>query len=265
MPLDIPLLYMLDRKHALDSKKMDALIKCKFPPPRDLFHPVLLYRHQKKLMFVLCRSCMEEERYGYCCHDDQNQRSFFGTWVLDELRIALEMQYEVLKCNEVWVYEVTQFDKTTGEGGIFHEYVNHFARIKEQASGLPSNLKSSQEIESYIKKFKIHEGIELNAHEIEKNSGLRWIAKLLLNSLWGKFGQETKNRTTIVKSPGEMHKIIDDPAKIVNFEGRFRQVLICFTSTRSIEMKLKSKIPTKIGHRSLHYNLGKNQIIQDFS
>jgi len=36
--------------------KMDGLMKCTIVPPKDLYHPVLPFRHNKKLLFCLCRS-----------------------------------------------------------------------------------------------------------------------------------------------------------------------------------------------------------------
>ena len=36
-----------------------GLIKCTVLPPRGLFHPVLQYRTQGKLMFPLCKTCVD--------------------------------------------------------------------------------------------------------------------------------------------------------------------------------------------------------------
>ena len=41
--------------------KMDGLIKCTIVPPKDIYHPVLPFRHNKKLLFCLCRSCVLEQ------------------------------------------------------------------------------------------------------------------------------------------------------------------------------------------------------------
>lgn len=38
-------------------------------------------------------------------------------------------------------------------------------------------------------KYSLREGIQLDRDNIAKNPALRSIAKLLLNSFWGKFGQ----------------------------------------------------------------------------
>jgi len=41
--------------------KMYGLMKCTIVPPKDLYHPVLPFRHNKKLLFCLCRSCVLEQ------------------------------------------------------------------------------------------------------------------------------------------------------------------------------------------------------------
>ena len=40
--------------------KMEGLMKCKIVPPKDLYHPALLHRWDKKLLFCLCRTCVHE-------------------------------------------------------------------------------------------------------------------------------------------------------------------------------------------------------------
>ena len=53
----------------------------------------------------------------------------------------------------------------------------------------------------YIEEYNEKEGIQLVYGKIEKNPGLRAVAKLALNCLWGKFGQRTNlTSTEIIKS-----------------------------------------------------------------
>jgi hypothetical protein len=165
---------------------MDGIIKCKVLPPKRLYHPVLPYRLHQKLLFGLCRSCMEELRQDECNHNNEDERVLVGTWVLHELKLAIEMNYRVIECFEIWEYDVTKYNKQTQEGGLFKDYVNQYARLKEHASGIPRFLKTEDEIDRYIKIFENHEGISLDRLKMVDNPGLRWIGKLLLNSLWGK-------------------------------------------------------------------------------
>ena len=55
---------------------------------------------------------------------------------------------------------------------------------------------------TYIQEYAQKEGVSLNRWNITKNPGLRALAKLCLNSFWGKFGQRLNMRQTEV-----FHKI----------------------------------------------------------
>jgi len=43
-------------------------------------------------------------------------RALTGTWVIDELRLAVERGYRVLELYDVYVYEVNQYNPETGVG-----------------------------------------------------------------------------------------------------------------------------------------------------
>jgi len=47
--------------------RMDGLIKCSIVPPERLYHPVLPFRCNKKLLFCLCRSCVLEHNISEQC------------------------------------------------------------------------------------------------------------------------------------------------------------------------------------------------------
>ncbi|KAF4518576.1 hypothetical protein B566_EDAN015731 [Ephemera danica] len=59
---------------------MEGIIKCKILPPTDLFHPVLPFRINDRLMFALCRTCAMNECQTECIHTDPDDRAFVGTW-----------------------------------------------------------------------------------------------------------------------------------------------------------------------------------------
>ena len=46
--------------------------------------------------------------------------------------------YRLVEVYEVYEYEVTPYDPTTGQGGLFVEYINTFLKLKAEASGYPS-------------------------------------------------------------------------------------------------------------------------------
>lgn len=69
-------------------------------------------------------------------------------------------------------------------------------KIKQEASGWPTECNTDEKKTNYLQEYKDHEGIQLDPVKIEKNPGLRSLAKLMLNSFWGKFGQRP-NQTQV--------------------------------------------------------------------
>ena len=169
-----------------------GLIKCTVLPPRGLFHPVLPYRTPDKLMFPLCKTCADTLNQNPCTHSD-GERAIRGTWCHVELMKAIEKGYEVLNIHEVWHWE-----ETTDE--LFKEYVDMFLKIKQEASGYPPGCVTDEQKQRYIEEYYQNEGIRLDANKIEYNPGLRYLAKLVLNSLWGKYTMLFHN----LNSPGDL-------------------------------------------------------------
>ena len=108
--------------------KMEGLVKCSIVPPKRLYHPVLPFRYNKKLLFCLCRSCVvvEQNMCDECRHDTDEERALMGTWVIDEIRLAVEKGYRIREIYEIYEYHVTQYNRETGDGGLrrIHRYVS---------------------------------------------------------------------------------------------------------------------------------------------
>lgn len=199
-----------------DISQLDGLIKCKILPPQNLFHPVLPTRLNNKLYFALCRTCSILMHTGECFHTIE-ERSFVGTWVIDEVKKALEKGYKIIEVYEIWKYNVEQYNPETRVGGLFTEMMNKFIQIKQQASGWPKDCITQDQREQYIEEFLINEGIHLKYSEIVENPGLRALAKLILNSFWGKFGQrENQAKTKIINKPDEFFTMFCNPSLQVN-------------------------------------------------
>ena len=111
-----------------------------------------------------------------------------GTGVTDELKKALEKGYVVQRIYEVWHFDETQqYDPKTKTGELFTDYVNTFLKMKQEASGWPEWCQNENDRWNYIRDYHEKEGILLDYNNI-KNPALRALAKLMLNSFWGKFG-----------------------------------------------------------------------------
>jgi hypothetical protein len=152
--------------------------------PRGLYHPVLPYKTDGKLLFPLCRTCAEQRDLGpddRCPHTDA-ESSLTGTWVTSELHKALEVGYQLDQIYEVWHFPQSSQD-------LFASYIDTFLKIKQEASGFPDQCQTAQQQQDYIEEIQQREGIMMNLLDIEKNPVRRTIAKLFLNCLWGKFAQ----------------------------------------------------------------------------
>ena len=190
-----------------------GLVKATVLPPRQLYHPVLPVRCHGKLMFPLCRTCAE--RKSNTCNCTELERVITGTWTILEVQKALEKGYEIQKIYEIYHFpETTQYNPETKEGGLFTGYVNKFLKIKQESSGWPDWCTTEEEKQSYIHQYYEKEGIKLDYNSIEKNPGLRSLAKLCLNSFWGKFGQRQNMRQSrVITDEAEFYRSLSDPAR----------------------------------------------------
>ena len=74
-------------------------MKCSIVPP-EIYHPVLHYRANQKLIFRLCRTCVLTSNTGDCCHKLGEEQALTSTWVIDEVRLAVQMGYRILEIYE---------------------------------------------------------------------------------------------------------------------------------------------------------------------
>src|SRR5678815_197550 len=171
-------------------------------PPKNLYTPVLPARYDNRLIFSLCRTCSACGYEGKCRHTD-NQRMLKGVYCSPELELAVKKGYEIKKIHEIW--------KFTPSNDIFGKYVETFLKWKTEASGLPDGItdKDCDEFLQYLQDFKDIEGVTLDPSNIESNPGMRYIAKLLLNSLWGKLAQRIpKNEDIICSSYAQVWELM---------------------------------------------------------
>ena len=91
-PIGHPLIHVGDMcKNTEACLQIDGLIKCTDVPPKRLYHPVLPYRFNKKLLFCLCGSCVHEQNVsGECRYFTDAERALDGTWGIEEIRFTVE-------------------------------------------------------------------------------------------------------------------------------------------------------------------------------
>nr|CAD2204285.1 unnamed protein product [Meloidogyne enterolobii] len=185
-----------------------GLLLVRVQPPNFMngnLPPVLPYRtHDGRLTFPLCAKCADNRQQRPCTHGER-ERSWLTGYTHVELNYALERGYKVVDIYEVWNYE-------KWDPNLFRSYVNTFIGLKQQASGWPDGCASEMDRADYLAEFERVEGIFLDPEKIETNPGLRMIAKLLANSLWGKLAQRVcGTEVRYAKTPAEFHQLLEDP------------------------------------------------------
>lgn len=174
-------------KHPRIINKVLFYLLKSYIPPRNLYFPVLPQKINGKLVFALCRNCGEEGRQLRCTCSNED-RCITGTWCIPEIVRVVQVGYEIVK-----MYEVYHFDSVSSPGDpdndLFGGYIDLFLKIKQESSGWPAYIQTEEEAFQYISNYAARENVKLNSEAITKNAAMRSIAKLLLNSFWGKFGQ----------------------------------------------------------------------------
>jgi hypothetical protein len=54
--------------------------------------------------------CAHTFACGECEHTEEEERALTGTWVMDEVRLAVEKVYRILEIYEVYEYRVTRYE-----------------------------------------------------------------------------------------------------------------------------------------------------------
>ena len=179
-----------------DISNYFGVVKVKVLPDKCLFHPVLPYISNGKFKFPLYQKSADNENQNDCTCTDE-ERAIVGTWCTPEVELARSKGYQILKIYEVYHFEeFKMYNRFTGKGSLFDAYVNLFLKFKQEASGFHEECQTDEEKMGYIVDYAKHEGIHLDYDNIKKNPGLRSLAKICLNSFWGKFDQRLNMKQT---------------------------------------------------------------------
>ena len=195
-PIGHPVIHVGDTCKNIEAcLRMEGLMKCTIVPPRYMYHPVLPFRCNKKLLICLCSTCVFEQNVcEECTH--VTERAITGTWVIPEIQFAVVKDYRILEIHEVFEYKVTQYNQETGQGDLFADYINTFLKLKTEASGYPSWVRTPADEDWYIEVFRQSEGILFDKDAIRYNATKRALSKLCLNSMWGKLGENPRKTQT---------------------------------------------------------------------
>jgi hypothetical protein len=179
-----------------------GVMYCRVLAPQTLLRGVLPRRVKQKLLFPLCAKCADMMQIDPCSHSI-SERAMVGVWVTEELKLAVSKGYEVLD-----IYCVHHFRERSTD--LFVDYIRMFYRMKVGASGNPFD--SLEELDVFIDQLQHREGIFMTRDDFKKNAGLRSIAKLILNSLWGRMGMnENRLNTTVIHDLEDLNRMVRDP------------------------------------------------------
>jgi hypothetical protein len=94
--------------------------------------------------------------------------------------------YKLMEVHDVYEYQVTNYDPQTGNDRLFAEYINTILKLKAEASAYPNCVKCPEDEDRYISEFNNSEGDQLDKDAIGPKPSRHVMAKLCLNSMWGK-------------------------------------------------------------------------------
>lgn len=190
-------------------KSYFGFIKCDISPPRELFHPVLPYSCNGKLLFPLCSTCAASCSSEKCTHSE-SERSLHGTWFSEEIKLALAKGYEIKN-----IYQVFHFEQQSSD--LFKGYIKAFYKLKLQASGVPKSVQSADDLNQFLKDVKEIDGIDLNENDLQNpNPARRWLTKIMLNSFFGRFGmREDKTINEFIVSESDLDRLFHNSAYTV--------------------------------------------------
>jgi hypothetical protein len=181
---------------------------------KEVVPPGLAIQIKSEISLLSLSHMCRRIQYGHRMHThtEVGERALTGTWVMDEVRLAVQKGYKVTEVYEVYEYETTQCVPQSRDGGLFVDYINTFLKLKAEASGFPTWVRTREDEESYIKAFYESEGVQLDRDTIRPNAAKRGIAKLCLNSMWGKLTERNNRpKTKMISEPQELYRLLATP------------------------------------------------------
>lgn len=91
------------------------------------------------------------------------------------------------------------------------------AKMKQESSRRPSHVSIQEELQNYINHYEVHEGVQMEPGKIVKNAAKHSLAKLMLNSFWGKFGEWlNKHAVESVTAPHELFEYLNNSLVVIH-------------------------------------------------
>ncbi len=138
-----------------------------------------------------------------------------GAWHTEELYLAMRHGYHVEE-----LYQVYHWSRENRSHTFMKGYVSYFLRMKQEADGWKKAGAENEDPCENVKVNLIKNLYKQNGRigkmridKVEKNAVKRQIAKLFLNSLWGKFAQKQQDdHFTTINGYKQFVEFVDCPA-----------------------------------------------------
>ena len=157
----------------VEGREVFGLVQATVLPPDSLFLPVLPFNHAGKLMFCLCKTCLEDRNPRLCRHS-HDKRWMTSVWTSPELLFAVECGYKIVKVHEMMAYK--------SQGMLFKRFFTRLARMKLESEGFPEGTETEEEKRNYVDGLNSDmPGLDLDWRRVEKNEGRRAYAKDMSN------------------------------------------------------------------------------------
>lgn len=160
-----------------------GFVECDLSVTRELFHPVIV----------------NKDINGKLMADLRDKKRIVLT--TPELLTALDNGYELTKVYEAHLYRRSD--------DLFKSYIQCFLQLKIESGGMPSHIHTDEDWQVFQQYHERQLGIHLTKEKMVKNAGRKQLAKLMLNSLWGKFAERTHNT---------VYKVLSEPDELLALE-----------------------------------------------
>ena len=194
-----------------------GFIECDIHPARYLHHPLLCDYRDKKLMAHLYP---------------------LKKVVITSAEFGVAIREAGYKCT--YVYRIDVYKPNSN---LFKDFIRNWLKLKIVSGKCPFQRDDESSFLTYQKELETRLGIQLSREDFKENTSLRTLAKMVLNSLWGKFGQ----RDVLVKT-----KVLETSADLLKYHERKRHGLVeerysrCFGTCKQLKKYVQTQgISTK--------------------